>query len=767
MSNPIKKQFQLLPVTAALMLVFGSAHAEMSAEVLELTSPNSFINIGAGGYVSTTDMNRFAQYTGLSGTSAFLLDFDYSKRDESGLWTTLAGRDFGRETRELTVSQQKQGDWKYAFDYNQIVRLDPYVIHTGMTGIGTASPTINLIETPALPSGWDTANGLAATNGVPGQDASLRLKRTAYGLSGDKWITSGLQVAVSFRSESKTGSRLFGRVAMSDASANPVYPQQGAASANGGWAMLLTPEPIDSKTSLIETKLNYHQDKLAVTAGYYGTIFVNNFGSLAPVVPGTLNRGTLWTTSNCNSAGCSSIQDMASSPVALPPDTQSHQFYVSGNYAFSTSTNSNFKLAYTTASQNESFTAAGLTPPATAAGSLGGLVTTTLAQFGLTMKPVKQLSLNASFRYEDRMDKTPLFVYNNNGGSGGPLDATTNWASGSLTRTTAKLDGIYRLHNGKSLLLGLDWERKTTPLPPSNTELYPNQVFFRPTLTEQGLRTEFRKNLSDTINGAIGLEYKMRRGNDADWVTPTGTAGNALVAFDPSGTSGNAILPIVSMDRNRTKLRTNVDWEVTEKISLQGVLEHAQDSYLRAYPGGVSVEAGARTVNNDSGTLDASYRLTDNWNANGFVTHSLSRFNVNQVNLGEDSLNTEDVIGFGLSGKFNSKLSFGLDYLFAQNVSKFDNSPSTGVIAGWSGQSQAGNYLPTIRTRSDSMNVHGKYALNKASDVLVGFKYQRYTTDDWQWGYNGTPFLYSDNTTVSEPANQTVKFISASYFLKF
>jgi hypothetical protein len=92
---------------------------------------------------------------------------------------------------------------------------------------------------------------------------------------------------------------------------------------------------------------------------------------------------------------------------------------------------------------------------------------------------------------------------------------------------------------------------------------------------------------------------------------------------------------------------------------------------------------------------------------------------------------------------------------------------SAGDIAGWTGQALAGNYLPKISYSIDKLVLRGKYTLNKASDVLLGMTYQHFKTDDWQWGYNGVPFLYSDNTTVSQPMNQVLKFISTSYVLRF
>lgn len=784
MNKNFKNEFRLLPVAAAILLIWGNAYAEISPEVMALTTPESFVGIGVGKVTSGSNTKRFSQFTGLSNSTSILQDLEIVKRDDAaGLWTTVSARNIGLETRELNFSQKKQGLWKYAIDYNEIVRLDPYVIHTGMTGVGTTRPTINLIETPSMPAAWATENGLAASNGVPGSDLELKLKRTAYGLSGDRWITPELQVEIVFRNEDKKGARMFGRVGMPSYKDMRNNPDATGASANGGWAILLTPEPIDSNTRTIEGKLNFGRDKLALSVGYYGSFYVNQFGSMSPNVPGTLNRGTLWT--NCATVGCSTVQQLVSAPVALPPDNQSHQYFLSGNYAFSDTTRSNFKLAYTTSIQNESFAAMGLTPSASAPGSLGGVVNTTLLQFGLTMRPLKELTLNTSLRHEDRADKTPIYVYNTSGVANNALNGTTNWSSGSQTRTTLKVDGIYRLPEGYSAMFGVDWERKKTPLPPANTSLFSRQIFFRSALTETGIRAELRKAISMSAIGALGFEYKQRRGDDNGWVTTSGTVGNALVGFDPaapavvSDAGGNYVLPDMYMDRNRTKLRGNVDWEATEKLVVQAVVEHAQDKYLRAFPASITpaqvvpIDAGARNITSESVSLDSTYQITDDWKVNGYWTHSYNRWNVNKANLGDDTRNTGDTLGLGVSGKASTHWTVGLDILSAHDKTTFNNVVANGNvggagnIAGSPAQPLPGNYLPSITYQTDKVNLRGKYALDKASDMLLRLTFQHFKTDDWQWGYNGVPFLYSDNTTVSQPMSQSLRFISATYVLRF
>jgi len=107
-----------------------------------------------------------------------------------------------------------------------------------------------------------------------------------------------------------------------------------------------------------------------------------------------------------------------------------------------------------------------------------------------------------------------------------------------------------------------------------------------------------------------------------------------------------------------------------------------------------------------------------------------------------------------------AKWTVGVDLLSTKNTSSFDNIPA---ITG----STAVNLLPEINYRTDSVKLRARYAIDKASDLLMGVQFQQLQSDDWQWGYNGTPFLYSDNTTVSQPMNQVIRLMSASYLLRF
>jgi hypothetical protein len=279
-----------------------------------------------------------------------------------------------------------------------------------------------------------------------------------------------------------------------------------------------------------------------------------------------------------------------------------------------------------------------------------------------------------------------------------------------------------------------------------------------------------RKAMSEVLNGSLGIEFKQRRGSDDGWRTGNNTGGSPLVAVNPA--LANNVLADMYMDRDRTKVRGSVDWAASEALDVEVVAEFGQDDYKRASPGiaGVYGEiAGARVVGNNSLTLDSSYRFANDWSLNAYWTHSENRWKVNKVNIADDTRNDANTVGVGVKGKLGGKLTVGMDLIASNDVTSYYNMPNTGIIAGWTGQTGTvlpGNYLPKITYDSTKLSFYSNYAVDKQSAINVNLVYQELKSDDWQWGYNGVPYVYSDNTTVSNP-NQAVTFLGISYTRKF
>jgi hypothetical protein len=91
----------------------------------------------------------------------------------------------------------------------------------------------------------------------------------------------------------------------------------------------------------------------------------------------------------------------------------------------------------------------------------------------------------------------------------------------------------------------------------------------------------------------------------------------------------------------------------------------------------------------------------------------------------------------------------------------------SGNIVGFNGTtSPGGSYLPIIKNHSRKVNMYGIYGLEKNVDVAMNVTYQHFDTDDWQWGYKGVPFIYSDNTTISQPTTQNLWLFAARFIYK-
>src|SRR6185503_9020768 len=458
-------------------------------------------------------------YNGLNEKGAYgILDFNWAQRDDAtGTWMRAWGRNIGYDSRELQWEHNRQGDWGYFVNYNQIPRYSPYTINTGVQGIGTANLNIPY---PAATS--------------PKSDVQLKTERDILTLGASKNFGAGWDVQVRFRNEEKDGARIFGR---------------GTTGGTGGFEF--TPDPIHYKTNIIEATVGYSGAQFQMSGGYYGTWFTNENMALRinnqPGGPTGLGTG----------AG-------AFSPIGLPPGNESHQLFLSGGYSFTPTTRATFKLASQRQRQDEAFilpTAIGVNRS-----SLGGRVDTTQAQLGLTARPMAGLSLLANLRYDDRNDKTPVVDYF--------PTVVTGTASGvneprSVKTTAGKLEASYALPMGFRVIGGLDYEEKKR-----NTSDI-RVVSFREKTDETTWRVELRRSLSDTVNGSVQYASSRRRGSD--WVTTTvvTAAGPPPVI----GIGSNLVDPLHLADRDRDKVRFMLDWAATEAFSMQFAYDDARDDY--------------------------------------------------------------------------------------------------------------------------------------------------------------------------------------------
>lgn len=701
MKAPTIRSYPLTAIAAALACAFGPAYAQDADEVTQLTRPSSSIEVGVAGV--STDNQRFGQYTGLNEHGGYgIVDFSIVGRDDpTGTWVRLTGRNLGFDDRELRFEHNRQGDWKYFFDYSQTPRFDPYTVTTRLTGIGATTQTILGSATP--------------------QEYHLKTEREAVTLGFDKALARGLGLQVRFRSEEKDGARLWG---------------QGTF---GTWRFLT--DPIDQTTRQVEATLNYNSEALQLSGGYYGTAFENRSKRL-------------------NVAGAA-VLFAGSDQMALPPDNESHQFHLAGGYNFSKTTRATFKLAYGRITQDDLFATTPLTAGAPA--SLNGRIDTTLAQAGLTMRPMPRLTLRADLRYENRDDKTPVFRYFP---SQNVVNATNDGTNETrdIETTSGKFEATYRLPAQLSLTGGLEYVEKKRNSPPVRS------VDFREKTDETSVRAELRRSISDTLTGAVGVVHSARRGSD--WLTNTPNLPTAA-------TTGDLIAPLHLADRDRDTLRVVVNWMPSEPLSIGARVDLSRDKYDGRGIG--PFDLGPLEGKGENFSLDASYAFSDKLQGSAWVQRNVNNFenavcqsvalpgnpNTCTASLtnpvwGADLRNTANTFGLGLRAKVSAKIDLDADATYA----KVTDEMLRKEIAPAGSVATTGAPLNDIHTNVTTVKLSGRYALQRNAGVRLTYIYDRYETDDWTWAYwNYSPA--EGGTTVRQDPNQKVHFLGASYYYQF
>jgi hypothetical protein len=374
-----------------------------------------------------------------------------------------------------------------------------------------------------------------------------------------------------------------------------------------------------------------------------------------------------------------------------------------------------------------------------------------------------------------------------------------------------------------------------------------------PTIKENTLRAEWRTSRVGNLNARLGYAYSWRRGKYdensflalvpmADFVPAGGATTSVLGYLNATGLTGfgpvaglpttpltgdasifspsNNIVPqalygsrnnineLVGMrrymvaDRNRHKVRSNLEWQATEKFSLQGTGEFNNDDYLNSIYGlkkGTAWAASADLTYMASGNLVAELFYTyDNQRFLGagdaYGSNSTAAFqgqaadtivsggcfstvaakNANGkidpcLNWSKNNRDKIDTVGFVIRRKnlISGKLELAGEVMFtrartdsAVNGGSYVNNPlalaapapplSAGTPAVFF--ISASDY-PTLRNDEIRVRPSATYALSKSASLRAFYMFQRLMATDWayagmQFG-TGTNYLPTNEKSPS------------------
>jgi MtrB/PioB family decaheme-associated outer membrane protein len=724
------RRFLRAALVVAVSAAFGVAHAEEDEVVTEST-------VSAGvGVVSGNGKDRalFGQYNGLRPDRAYgLLDFEYYRRDdEKGMVSKFHGTDLLRENRELHLLWKRQGRWKFSADYSELVRRDLRTLNTAMLGWGTTAPQVVHLATG------------------PGTDADRdpKTKRQGIAFGYSTRLSRQVEFQASLKSENKDGTRLSG---IGFGCPSPIAPGCRPGTAiSPGWAVLPIAEPINSNHSQMEARLSYAGQKLRISTGYYGSFYNNSNGSLTPFVPASLNN-PLGVLQPLNAG----LQPLLSQPIALAPDNQAHHIDVTGMYVFTPRTRATFKLGTARATQNQGFAGSGFLGPVGVT-DLDGRVDTSLAQLGLSSRPTAKLSLLAEYRRDVRNDKTPLALYNVIGAAGTTTYLTYTNRQRDYTKSRGKLQASYQFSSDWRGTLGVDYEAI------DRGTITPSTAFFgisalRQKTEELGWRAELRKRMTETFSGGISFVTSERDGSG--WLRPVGWGTGVVPYGNPPTwlTASSTFMPTLA-DRDRDKVRLYAVWQPSESLTLQFSADYGRDDF--ASPSTQGLQRTDMHLYN----VDWDYALSTRWRLNGYL--SVGSQTIDQARpagyvMAYDNDNT--AIGVGAVGRVDAKLHVGgtLSWFndrnaYSQTLEQSAGYASTVLLAASGG-------LPDIVFRTTELRLFGRYLLSKSSSVQIDLVHYRARFNDWSYRYDGTPFLFSDNSTVTQLQRQNVTFVGLTY----
>jgi MtrB/PioB family decaheme-associated outer membrane protein len=677
-------------------------------EIAELTSPN--VTDGALNLPYTDKVNPlYRQYNGVNKEGVSVnADVDIVRRDNAD-WFRINARNLGLRTQEMGISYEKQGDWSIRLDYDQIPRFSPYEVSTAVSGVGTTR-----IGQPNI------ANTAAAANNPNLYDITLKTEREITTLSGSKFVMPGLKFGFSVKNEDKVGSRMSGVRGVTGSGANP---------ANIYSAFLFAPEPINQNHKQMEATVEYTTEKYQLVAGFYGS-FLGTKQNALTVVPGT-NTGLV--ASNL-------------SPIALAPDNSVQQFYASGAYNFSKDTRANLKVSWSEGRQDDNF----LIGQPTLAGigsSLDAKVQTTEVYSAVTSRLTKDLKVLASWRYEDRQDKTPVRIFGTSTSAG----VTTNYYNNpeSHTANWGKVEANYRLGAGFNLTGGFDYTNKSS------------KEWERHDVSELTSRIAVSRTMGEALNGTLSFAHAERKGSEwSNGTTPP-------------------ILPVYLADRNRDRVRGMLDLAATENLNIQFAYEAYFDDYNKSTYG---LDKGQGQIF----SVDSSYAISDVWKLNAWYTKqngesrqyaqgavcttgngsncTSNTFRTGTLvqwdaNLKQDS----DQFGLGLNGRVRM-IDVGAQLLIFQDVNKQDLSKmpattctnaactTTAPVASGMG------IVPDTKYTQNTVKLFGIYPVSKATKVRLDYIYDLRKMDDYTW----SNWVYADGTRVYVKPEQVTQIIGLS-----
>jgi len=560
--------------------------------------------------------------------------------------------------------------------------------------------------------------------------------------------------------------------------------------------------------------------------------------------------------------------------MSSTPSNSFNQVNVQARYNFSHATRLIANGSYGRNTQNDMFLVDASTPIVPVP-SLDGLVVSSNFGATLTSR-LRKVNLTAVYRFNDRDNRSGVHIFQfadageapavsalfpagavNSLGAVIAQNANANRPYSNRSNR-AGIEADYQIGQAQWIKGGYDFERVNRWCDGSWIDCADAGV-----TNESRLRAEWRANLGQTLNARVDYTYAVRRTpsyNDnaflalvpyggvspttatggatalsfmlasgfGPWGPPLGfsaTTGNMNVFFPSNNALANAsyannnrISEILGLrrfyvsDRDRNKVRSALDWQASDRVTIGGGVDFTGDDYLDA-------KYGLQSSKGVAAHLDGSYTFGDGVSASVFYTFERQRgitngntytANSNTANVNGFtalSCNTCDTyttlqernnnnkiypcldwsadmrdlihtVGFSLMKK-TEKLSLSADAISARAHSTNDvaggswaNNPlalpgaPAGTIAAYFIRATP---LPIVTTNTLDLRLNATYAVRAHQSLRIVYDYMRMRSADWMYDgmQIGAGTIAGVLPSMETPFKYGVHVIGVSYVIAF
>lgn len=543
----------LLAITAALPQAAYAADDEADT----LTQPSSSVEFGS--LFASQSSSRFGQYNGLNKEGFYGIG-NFDLRGGPGYDTTgtgsalrwwLSGTDVGTTSRTFTGKISEQGKWSISIGYDELRHNISNTFQTPLQG----NPGGNNFTLPEDFGSINTATGKPGTRALtPTQSNALQTEqeyttRQNIPVSATYFFSPELSAQVDFKHTDQSGAKLLGTGSQAGIKLG------GNQILGTSQAVNIIMNPTSYTTDNITAALNWVGDKAHLSTGYYGSLFHDNYNNVS------------WQSAMANGAStCSGTTCYVNNTMSTAPSNVLHQLNLSGGYDLSQATKlvGGFSWGYNT--QNDNFAPTSILQPTGStfnmmqanglpASSLNGQVATTHADVKLTDQSIKDLTLTAGFKFNERDNQTNSNIYNYKtiGANG---TGTNGFYTGinmpySNRKAQYEASAAYRLTKNQTLRLGYERE---------SIDRWCNSVVgglgcvSTPSTNEDKINLSYRLKAFDNLNFNAGYNYGNRRASyDPNFMFSSYPIGSPTTALNGENFLGYVAYPYANRSQNMEK----------------------------------------------------------------------------------------------------------------------------------------------------------------------------------------------------------------------